>query len=43
MGQSVYAKPPIPYGTKVFDDSPPTSNAVSRPASQPAAATPPAP
>lgn len=30
MGQSVYAKPPIPYGTKVFDDSPPASNTVKR-------------
>jgi hypothetical protein len=42
MGQSVYAKPPIPYGTKVFDDSPPASNAVNREATTPAA-TPPAP
>jgi len=31
MGQSVYAKPLIPYGTKVFDDTPPASNAVNRP------------
>ncbi|MBI5393676.1 MAG: hypothetical protein HZA91_00085 [Verrucomicrobia bacterium] len=42
MGQSVYAKPPIPYGTKVFDDTPPASNAVKRAATL-APATPPAP
>jgi len=30
MGQAVYAKPPIPYGTKVFDDTPPATNAASR-------------
>jgi len=30
MGQSVYAKPPIPYGTKVFDDTPPATNQAAK-------------
>jgi hypothetical protein len=36
MGQAVYAKPPIPYGTKVFDDTPPSSNATRRASGPPA-------
>ena len=36
MGQAVYAKPPIPYGTKVFDDTPPATNAASRTTAPPA-------
>jgi hypothetical protein len=36
MGQTVYAKPPIPYGTKVFDDTPSPTNAVSKTTAPPA-------
>lgn len=42
MGQAVYAKPPIPYGTKVFDDTPPATNAAQRALGAPVA-TPPTP
>lgn len=36
MSQSVHAKPPVPCGAKVFDDTPPASNAVKRVTTPPA-------